>query len=45
MSAHTAIVQVGLGDGSVRSPTQCMSRYTYNVALILNDGLVLPSDW
>jgi prepilin-type N-terminal cleavage/methylation domain-containing protein len=45
MSAHTAVVQVGMGDGSVRALTQGMSHYTYNLALIPNDGLVLGSDW
>jgi prepilin-type N-terminal cleavage/methylation domain-containing protein len=44
-SAHTAVVMAGLGDGSVRPLTQGTSQYTYNVALIPNDGLVLPSDW
>jgi hypothetical protein len=41
-SAHPAVV---LGDGSVRPLSQGMTQYTYNVALIPNDGLVLPSDW
>jgi hypothetical protein len=45
MSAHTSVIQVGLGDGSVQSLTQGMSQYTYNVALIPNDGLVMLSDW
>jgi prepilin-type N-terminal cleavage/methylation domain-containing protein len=45
MSGHTAVVQVGLGDGSVRNLSQGMSQYTYNLALIPNDGLPLGSDW
>jgi type II secretory pathway pseudopilin PulG len=44
VSAH-AVVQVGLGDGSVRSLGQGMSQRTYILALIPNDGQVLGSDW
>jgi hypothetical protein len=44
-SAHAAVVMVGIGDGSVRTLTQGMSQYTYNLALIPNDGLPLGSDW
>jgi prepilin-type N-terminal cleavage/methylation domain-containing protein len=44
-SAHPAAVLAGLADGSVRPLSQGMTQYTYNVALIPNDGLVLPSDW
>jgi hypothetical protein len=44
-SGHTAALQAGLGDGSVRTITQGMSQYTYNLALIPNDGLPMPSDW
>jgi hypothetical protein len=39
------VVLVGLGDGSVRPLSGGMTQYTYNLALIPNDGLVLPSDW
>jgi prepilin-type N-terminal cleavage/methylation domain-containing protein len=45
MSAHTGVVLVGLGDGSVRNLAQGMSQYTYNLALIPNDGLPMGSDW
>ncbi|HTU91458.1 MAG TPA: DUF1559 domain-containing protein [Gemmataceae bacterium] len=45
MSAHSGVVQAALGDGSVRGLQQGMSQYTYNLALIPNDGLVLGSDW
>jgi hypothetical protein len=45
MSAHAAVVQVGIGDGSVRSLTQGMSQRTYILALIPNDGQPLGSDW
>jgi hypothetical protein len=45
MSAHAGVVQVGLGDGSVRTLGQGMSQRTYILALIPNDGQVLGSDW
>jgi prepilin-type N-terminal cleavage/methylation domain-containing protein len=45
ISAHTAVVMAGLGDGSVRPLTQGMSQTTYNLALIPNDGLPLGPDW
>jgi hypothetical protein len=45
MSAHAAVVQVALGDGSVRSLAQGMSQRTYILALIPNDGQPLGSDW
>jgi prepilin-type N-terminal cleavage/methylation domain-containing protein len=45
ISAHTAVVMAGLGDGSVRPLTQGMSMPTYNLALIPNDGLPLGPDW
>jgi prepilin-type N-terminal cleavage/methylation domain-containing protein len=44
-SAHAAVVMAGIGDGSVRTLTQGMGQYTYNLALIPSDGLVLGSDW
>jgi prepilin-type N-terminal cleavage/methylation domain-containing protein len=44
-SAHTGVVLAGLGDGSVKSLSTGMSMYTYNLALIPNDGIALPSDW
>jgi hypothetical protein len=44
-SAHPGVVMAVLGDGSVRALTQGMSQYTYNLALIPNDGLVLGRDW
>jgi hypothetical protein len=36
---------VGLGDGSVRSDNQGISQVTFNIAMLPNDGLTLPSDW
>ena len=44
-SGHTGALLAGLGDGSVRTITQGMSQYTYNLALIPNDDLPMPSDW
>jgi prepilin-type N-terminal cleavage/methylation domain-containing protein len=45
LSSHTAVVQVGLGDGSVRPLAQGLSQSTYGLTLIPNDGLPLGSDW
>ncbi len=36
---------VGLGDGSVRNVAGGISQYSWSLALIPNDGLVLGSDW
>jgi prepilin-type N-terminal cleavage/methylation domain-containing protein len=44
-SGHTAAILAGLADGSVRSITQGMSTTTFNLALVPNDGLPMPSDW
>jgi prepilin-type N-terminal cleavage/methylation domain-containing protein len=44
-SGHTAAILAGLGDGSVRTISQGMSTNTFNLALIPNDGLPMPSDW
>jgi prepilin-type N-terminal cleavage/methylation domain-containing protein len=44
-SSHTGGLQVGLGDGSVRSITSGVSQLTFNIAMVPNDGLVLGSDW
>jgi hypothetical protein len=44
-SGHTAVVIVGMGDGSVRNLSQGLSQYSYSLALIPNDGLPLGSDW
>jgi hypothetical protein len=38
MSGHAAVVQVAIGDGSVRSLMQGMSQRTYQLALIPNDA-------
>jgi prepilin-type N-terminal cleavage/methylation domain-containing protein len=44
-SGHTAVCMAGLADGSVRPLSQGMSQVTYNIALIPNDGLPMPTDW
>ncbi len=44
-SMHTAVLMVGLGDGSVRSITSGISQATFNLAMIPSDGLPMPSDW
>jgi prepilin-type N-terminal cleavage/methylation domain-containing protein len=44
-SAHTGALLVGLGDGSVRLVSQGISQPTFNIAMVPNDGLPLPSDW
>jgi len=44
-SGHTAALLAGLGDGSVRMISQSMSTTTFNLALVPNDGLPMPSDW
>lgn len=48
-SGHTGVMQVGMGDGSVRIINQGMptttAPYTFNIAMCPNDGLSLPPDW
>jgi prepilin-type N-terminal cleavage/methylation domain-containing protein len=44
-SGHTAVVILGMGDGSVRNLSQGLSQYSYSLALIPNDGLPMGSDW
>jgi prepilin-type N-terminal cleavage/methylation domain-containing protein len=44
-SSHTGALIVGLGDGSVRNISQGISQVTFNIAMVPNDGLPLPSDW
>lgn len=44
-TGHSSAILAGLGDGSVRMISQGMSSYTFNLALIPNDGMVLGSDW
>lgn len=44
-SGHTGVLQVGMGDGSVRSVDQAIALYTFSVALIPNDKLLMGPDW
>jgi prepilin-type N-terminal cleavage/methylation domain-containing protein len=44
-SSHTAVLQVGMGDGSVRSVNRGISQTTFNIAMVPNDSLTLPADW
>jgi prepilin-type N-terminal cleavage/methylation domain-containing protein len=44
-SGHTGVIQVALGDGSVRPINQGISQLTFNLALVPNDGVPLGSDW
>jgi prepilin-type N-terminal cleavage/methylation domain-containing protein len=42
---HTGGMQVGLGDGSVRTLAANINPYTWWLACYPSDGQVLPSDW
>jgi prepilin-type N-terminal cleavage/methylation domain-containing protein len=44
-TGHTGAILAGLGDGSVKLIAPGMSSYTFNLALIPNDGWVMGSDW
>jgi len=44
-SSHSGTLIVALGDGHVRNINQDISQNTFNIALVPNDGLPLPSDW
>jgi prepilin-type N-terminal cleavage/methylation domain-containing protein len=48
-SSHTGVLIVALGDGSVRNISQGISStnapYTFNIAMVPNDGLPLGTDW
>jgi prepilin-type N-terminal cleavage/methylation domain-containing protein len=44
-SAHTSVVLVGLGDGSVRNVNAGISQPTWQNALTPADGLTLGADW
>jgi prepilin-type N-terminal cleavage/methylation domain-containing protein len=43
-SCHSVLV-VAMGDGSVRGINPTISQNTFNIALVPNDDLPLPSDW
>jgi prepilin-type N-terminal cleavage/methylation domain-containing protein len=44
-SSHTGCLLVGLGDGSVRVLNAGISQFTFNVAMVPNDGQPLRADW
>jgi prepilin-type N-terminal cleavage/methylation domain-containing protein len=44
-SQHTAVVQVGMGDGSTRGVSSAVSQGTWQNAITPNDGAPLGSDW
>jgi prepilin-type N-terminal cleavage/methylation domain-containing protein len=48
-SGHTGVLLVGMGDGSVKNINSGISStsppYTFNVAMVRDDGLTLGSDW
>jgi len=44
-TAHTGVMNVALGDGSVKTVNQSITQATFNVAMVPNDGLTLGSDW
>jgi hypothetical protein len=45
LSPHTAVMIVGLGDGSVRTVSSGVSVQTWWMACVPDDGGVLGSDW
>jgi prepilin-type N-terminal cleavage/methylation domain-containing protein len=44
-TGHTGAILAALGDGSVKMISQGMSAYSYNLALIPNDGYPMGPDW
>jgi prepilin-type N-terminal cleavage/methylation domain-containing protein len=44
-SSHTAVLLVAMGDGSVRNVNTGISQTSFNIAMVPNDGLPMPSDW
>ena len=44
-SPHTNVMNVGLGDASVKGISGSMSQGTWQLAIIPDDGTPLPSDW
>jgi prepilin-type N-terminal cleavage/methylation domain-containing protein len=44
-SSHTGALLVSLGDGSTRNINSGISKTTFNIAMVPNDSLPLPSDW
>ena len=44
-SGHTAGMNVGMGDGSVRFLPQSLNPNTWWIAVVPNDNTPLPADW
>jgi prepilin-type N-terminal cleavage/methylation domain-containing protein len=44
-SAHTGVLMVCMGDGSVRGVSGSISPLTWLLANVPNDGLPMPADW
>jgi prepilin-type N-terminal cleavage/methylation domain-containing protein len=44
-TAHTSVIQVLLGDGSVRGVSGSVTPTTWQAAILPDDGVVLGSDW
>jgi prepilin-type N-terminal cleavage/methylation domain-containing protein len=44
-SKHTASELVGLMDGSIRTVSASLTQFTWNCAMVPDDGQVLGSDW
>jgi prepilin-type N-terminal cleavage/methylation domain-containing protein len=44
-SQHSAVIQVGMGDGSARGVTSSVSQLTWDRAVQPNDNAPLDSDW
>ena len=44
-SSHTAGMNAGMGDGSVRFLNQSLSGTTWWLAVMPNDGAIMPADW
>ena len=44
-SGHTAGMNVGMGDGSVRFVSAGLNSTTWWIAVVPNDGLPMPSNW
>jgi len=44
-TGHSGGILVGMGDGSVRSVSSAVTRYTWWAAITPSSGEVLPSDW
>jgi prepilin-type N-terminal cleavage/methylation domain-containing protein len=44
-SPHSTVMNIGLGDGSVRGLSSGVSQLTWQFAIIPDDGNAMPNDW